>query len=114
MREVESAHAAAGPHGKALRELDAGVLFHVEQLPQGSFLGVVGAGGITRRRSDAAIFFLDEIVGGKVFCFAVTPFFAGAFVQIFRESFGEAVGQRLGHDGVVVVVVGFELIDDFF
>ena len=77
------------------------------------FLGVVRAGGIAGGGTDAAIFFLDQIVGGEVFRFAVAPFFADAFVQIFGERFGQAVGQRFGHDGVVVVVVGFEFLDQF-
>ncbi len=35
------------------------------------------------------------------------------FVHPFRESFGEAVGQRLGHDRVVVVIRLFEARDNF-
>ena len=63
MGEIQSAHAAAGPHGAAFGQLDAGVLFHVEQLPQNPLLRVVGTGGITRRRADAAVFFRDQILG---------------------------------------------------
>ena len=74
---------------------------------------VVGAGGITRRRADAAIFFLDQIFGRQLFRFAVTPFLADALVQKFRERLGQPVGQRLGHDGVVIIVVGLEFFDEF-
>ncbi len=49
-----------------------------------------------------------EILG-----FAVAPFFADAFVQELGERFGQPVGQRLGHDGVVVVVICFEFLDKF-
>ena len=113
MREIKSAHAAAGPHGKAFGQLDAGVLFDVEQFPENSFLRVVGAGGITGGRADAAIFFLDQIFGVEIFGFAKAPFVADAFVQIFGEGLGQTIRQRLGHDGVVIVVVVFEFLDEF-
>ena len=49
----------------------------------------------------------------KIFVPAVTPFLADALVQKFGERLGQAVRQRLGHDGVVIVVVGFEFLDQF-
>ena len=72
-----------------------------------------GQAGIARRRADAAIFFRDEIFGRQLFRFAITPFFADALVQKFRKRLRQPVGQRLGHDGVVVIVVGLEFFDQF-
>ena len=82
----------------------SGVLLHIEQAPERALLGVVGAGGVAGGGTDAAIFFVDEIVVGEIFGAAVTPFVAHIFVQAFGEGFGEAVGDGFGHDGVVVVV----------
>ena len=36
---------------------------------------------------------------------AVTPLTSGAHVQPFGGGFGKSIGQRLHHDGVVVVVI---------
>ena len=111
MREVEAAHAAAGPHGKALGELDVGAFFHVEQMPERAFLRVIGTRGVAGGGPDAAILFINEFFGGKFLQIAVAPFFTRPLVQIFGEGLGQTVGERLGHDGVVVVVVGLELLD---
>ena len=111
--EVEAADAGAGPHGEGLGDLHAGVGLDVEQAPDGSLLGVVGAGGVAGGGADAAILFVDEFFGGEVFAEAVAPLVADAFVQAFGEGFGEAVGDGLGHDGVVVVVVGAEAVAEF-
>ena len=113
MGEVEAADAGAGPHGEGLGDQHAGVGLHVEQAPDGALFGVVGAGGIAGRGADAAIFFVDEFVGGEVFGAAVAPLVADALVQAFGEGFGEAVGEGFGHDGVVVVVVGAEAVAEF-
>ena len=51
----------------------------------------------------------DQIFGGQFFSFAVTPFFADAFMQKFRKRLRQPVGQCLGHDGVVIIVVRLEL-----
>lgn len=112
VREKQPAHAGAGPHGKTLRQLDAGVLFDVQQIPQDGLLGVVGAGGIARGRADAAIFFPDQIFVGELLKLAEAPFLAGALVQVFREGFREPISEGFNHDGVVVVVIGFECIYD--
>ena len=50
----------------------------------------------------------------QIFNFAKAPFLADALVQKFRERLGQPVGQRLGHDGIVIVVAGFEFLDEFF
>src|SRR6266545_7689144 len=102
MREIEAAHAAPRPHGEVFGQLYAGVLLPVEELPEGAFLSVVRARGIARGRSDSAILFVDEVLVGKLLVRAVTPFFTNAFVQVFGKGLGQTIGQRLGHDRVVV------------
>ena len=111
--EVEAADARAGPHGERLGDQHAGVRLDVEQAPERALLGVVGAGGIAGGRADAAILFVDELVGAQVLVAAVAPLVAHALVQALGEGFGEAVGEGLGHDGVVVVVLGAEAVAEF-
>ena len=45
----------------------------------------------------------------ELFVAAEAPVAAGLGVQVFGERFGQPVGQRLGHDRVVVVVIAVEL-----
>ena len=108
MGKVKAADAAGRPHRAAFGQLDAGVFFHVQQIPERPLFRVVGTGRIAGGGADAAILFLDQLLDGEVFIFAITPFGADAPVQVFGEGFRQAVGQRLGQDGVVIVVAGFE------
>src|ERR1035441_8784887 len=62
--EVQSADTRAGPHGAAFGQLDAGVLFRVEQLPEGPFLRVVGASGVAGGGADAAILSPNHLFHG--------------------------------------------------
>ncbi len=89
------------------------MFFHVEQIPKNFFLRVVRTGGITGRRADAAIFFSDQIRSRQLFQVAKTPFVADALVQKFRKRLRQTVGDGLGQDGVVIVVPGFEVFDNF-
>jgi len=75
-------------------QLDAGVLLHVEQLPKAFPFRC----GRDRRgslpRSDAAIFFSDQILGGQFFSLAVAPFFRGTrLCRKFRKRLRQPVGQ---------------------
>ena len=110
MGEVEAAYAGAGPHGVGLGEFHAGFGFYFEQGPESAFFGVVGAGGVAGGGADAAVFLVDEVVGGEGFVAAVAPLVADLLVEALGEGLGEAVGEGLGHDGVVVVVVGTETV----
>ena len=113
MRKIEATDTAAGPHGEAFGQLNAGVLLCVEELPEGALLGVIGAGGITGRRPDAAVLLFDEVLVRQLLVPAIAPFFTDAFVQVFGKGLGQTVGQGFGQDGVVIVVIGFELLDQF-
>ena len=57
--------------------------------------------------------FVDQLLGREPFSSSVAPLLAHALVQAFGEGLGETVRERFGHDGVVVVVIGFELLDEF-
>ena len=72
------------------------------------FSRVVGAGRVAGGRADAAVVLGDQVVGGQLLVPAVAPVAAGVLVQHLGEGLGQAVGQGLDHDRVVVVVVGLE------
>ena len=55
VREIEAAHARAGPHRERLGDQHAGVLLDVEQLPERALFGVIGAGRIAGGGTDAAV-----------------------------------------------------------
>src|SRR5438128_4705331 len=114
MREVKTADTGAGPHRAAFCQFDAGVLLDLEQLPKNPFLGMIRAGRITGGWTDAAIFFANQIFVGELLTPAIPPFHTDTSVQVFSEGFREAIGQRLGHDRVVIVMVEFEPAAEFF
>ena len=69
---------------------------------------MIGAGRIPRRRADTAIFLADKFDIGQLFIAPETPGDAGLFMQIFRERFCQAVGERFRQDRVVVIMLMFE------
>ena len=77
----------------------------VEQLPQRALLGVVGTGRIAGRRPDAAVLLLDQLGRRERLVAAVAPLVADPLVQALGERLGQPVGEGLGHDRVVVVVL---------
>ncbi len=113
MRKIKPADRTRRPHRVAFRQLDGRIPFHVEQLPQNPFLRVVGAGGITGRRADSPIPLADQILACKVFGFAVAPVRARALVQTFGESLRQPVGERLAHDGIVIIMILFKALRQF-
>ena len=76
----------------------------VEELP---LLAVVGAGGIAEGRPDAAVALGDQLFGRELAALLV-PLPPRDLVQILGERLREAVGERLGDDRAVVVVLGLE------
>src|SRR6185312_2907157 len=108
--EVEAAHAGAGPHRERLGQLDAGRALHVQQLPERPLLGVRRTIQITGRWADAAVLLANELLVAQVFATPVAPLFSHPLVKVLGEGLGQPVGQRLGHDGVVVVVRGAEAV----
>jgi hypothetical protein len=70
---------------------------------------VVRGGRIPCGRADAAIFFAEQFVLRELLLFAESPGKAGFAMEKFCECFGKAIGQRLGQDRVIVVMVRSEL-----
>src|SRR6187431_312920 len=73
MGEVVARHRRGRDHGEALGQRDAGVLPGIEQAEQLGLLAVVGAGGIARRRPDAAIFLARQLLVGEGLVGRVAP-----------------------------------------
>src|SRR5437763_1102298 len=82
-------------------------LLGAEEREQLRLLAVVRAGGIPERRPDAAEPLGDEVFGREPRALLV-PGTARDLVEVLRERLREAVRERLGHDRLVVVVLGFE------
>ena len=59
MAEVETADGTGGIHGEVFGEENLGVLFGLEEIEEEAFFGVIRAGGIAGRGTNAAIVFLD-------------------------------------------------------
>src|SRR5205085_3574007 len=93
---------------------DATVFFHIEQVPQCPLFRVIRAGGISSGRPDTAVLFADQVLSAELLGFTVTPFITRAFVKVLGKSLCQAVSKGLGHNGVVVVVVGLEFPAEFF
>src|SRR4051795_11139541 len=64
--EVPTADRGAGPHRHRLRELDPRVLVHVEELPEGDLLGVLGTCRVARSGADAGVLLGDELLAAQV------------------------------------------------
>ncbi len=93
---------------------DVGIGDRVDEFPQQGFFRVLGAGGVAGGGADAFVLLFDEGFVVECLVAGVAPvFLAHVFVQAFGEGFGQAVGQGFEHDGVVVVVVGFEALHVF-
>ena len=85
---------------------------HVEQLPEGLLLGVLGAGGVAGRGADALVLLGDQVLVVEVLVGHVAPELgADALVQPLGEGLGQPVGERLEQDRGVVVVVLLERLD---
>ena len=72
---------------------------------------MVWCGGITGGRTDAAIFFFNQVIVVQRLIGGVTPvLFSHFLVGVFSEGLSETVTNGFDHDGIVVVAFGFELI----
>src|SRR5665213_1972094 len=114
MGEIEPAYARAGPHRKRFSNQHAGVRLHIEQTPDCALLRMVWARRIPRGGSDPSIFLVDEVRVAQAFLAAVSPLIPRSLVQAFGKRFRQAIGYRLRHDCVVVVVLGSEPVAQLF
>ena len=76
-------------------------------------LRVIGTRRIAGGGANPAVFLSNQIFRAQVLAAAESPLFADAFVQILGKRFRQPVGQRLGHDRVVIVMIGFEFFHQF-
>src|SRR5581483_7989502 len=113
MGKVKAAHTRSRPHCKGLRDLNSRVCLNVEQATQCALLGMVRACWVSRRRTNPAIFFMNQVFLAQVFRTAVTPLITDTLVQAFGESLRQAIRKGFGHDGVVVVVLGAITVAEF-
>ena len=89
----------------AFGELDADRPLGVEQPEQRRLFGMVGLGGIARRRADAAIGLGDQILGRESLVGRIAPKLAPhARVHRLGEGFRQPVAERLDQDRRIVVV----------
>src|SRR5258708_39641813 len=66
------------------------------------------------RRPDASVFLGQEILMGEGLALAVAPLVTYALVKALGESFGQPVGERFSHDGIVIVVPSLEGVAHLF
>ena len=71
---------------------------------------MIWAGGITRGGPNTAVLLGNQIIDGQGFLFAISPFSADPLVQILGEGFRQSIRQRLGHDGIVLIVILLEFL----
>src|SRR5690348_11008831 len=114
MAEIPARYRGGGIHREAFRQFDAGVVGRIEQPEQRGLFSVVGAGGVARRRADAAPFLGDQVLVAEVLAGCEAPVLRADFaVHPFRERLGHAIRQRLQDDGRVVIVVLPETFEVF-
>ena len=73
MGKIQTADAGGREHGEVLGERDMGVALGGQQIKQGPFLGMIGAGRVAGGRADAAILLVDQFLGREVLLAAVSP-----------------------------------------
>mmetsp|Transcript_10715 Transcript_10715/g.27078 ORF Transcript_10715/g.27078 Transcript_10715/m.27078 type:complete len:271 (-) Transcript_10715:3021-3833(-) len=74
---------------------------------------MVGLRGVARRRANSLVLYLEHLVRTNVLVRCVPPQLLAHFgVQQLGEGLGEAVGDGLGHDDVVVVVLMLVLVTE--
>src|SRR5215831_13283205 len=112
MSDVPATHRGGRIHGVRVGQSYAGVALRIEQLPQLRLLAVIRAGGVAWRRADAAVFLAYQLLVGEGLVCRVTPQLAPhALVEVLGGGFRESIGERLEHDGGVVVVSALEARD---
>ena len=94
-------------------ELDARVGFHLKQLENGAFLGVIRLRRIARSRADAPVAFPNQVFVGKLFVLSVTPRHTHLLVQVLGKRLGQSVTECLDQNRMIIVVLRFVLVGDF-
>ena len=103
MGEIEARNGGGWQH-RVFGERHAGVRAASSKANSVAFSVWVGAGRITGRRADAAVFFGNQVRGGEPLVAGIAQYCLRTRSWPFGAGFGKLVGQRLQHDGVVIVV----------
>eukprot|EP00760_Papus_ankaliazontas_P021524 PhM_4_TR18701/c2_g2_i1/m.7913 len=107
VREHKRRHRRRRHHGLVLRQADARRGLDVAQLPHCAHLRGIGLRGVAGGGADALVLLAEHGLGVEGLLLGVAPRRAADDgVDFLGEGLGETVGERLGHDGLVVVVVG--------
>ena len=109
MREVQARDRGGRGHRVALGQRHAVMRGVVEEREQSALGRVVRARRVAERRANAAVLLREDVLARQVLRHAIAEVFASLVVQVLRRGLGEAVGEGLGHDRVVVVVLPLEL-----
>src|SRR3546814_9188854 len=90
MAEIPARHRRRGPHGEALGQRDAGLVGGIEQAEQRRLLGMVRAGRIARRWTDATVCLGDQLVVRQSLVGGIAPeLLAHALVHMLGEGRSE-------------------------
>src|SRR5690606_25708755 len=76
--------------------------------PESAFLRVIRTRRVAGGGANPPIALLDEVLVGKVLAASVAPLLAHPLVEVFSERLGKTIRERLGHDGVVIVMSRLE------
>ena len=101
-------------HGISLSQRYAG-FFSSKKVEDYPLFTVLRAGRIARSRTNSPVLFVKQSVEWQIFSGGVSPeLLSDLCMQQFSESFGQAVGKHLNHNGIIVVVLIFEMLHPFF
>ncbi len=109
MGKIESAYRSCRQHGEALRQRNTGVLFDLQEFEEQLLFGMVRACRIPGRGTDPPILFPDQVFTSQILFLPIPPFGSDPFMEIFGKGFGESIGQRFGHNRIVIVMIFVEL-----
>mmetsp|Transcript_30482 Transcript_30482/g.79140 ORF Transcript_30482/g.79140 Transcript_30482/m.79140 type:complete len:974 (-) Transcript_30482:1460-4381(-) len=108
--EDERRDRGRGQHRERVGQRDVRLLVRLEQLPHEGLLRVVGLRRVARRGADALVLGLEHVIGGELLVGRVRPELrAHLEVEVLGEGLGEAIGDGLHHDALVVVVLAAQL-----
>ena len=74
---------------------------------------MIGAGRIAERRPYATVLLGNQVFVRQAFAGSKAPLVPHLLVQILGKRLGKSVGQRLDHDGPIVVAIRFDLFGQF-
>mmetsp|Transcript_23177 Transcript_23177/g.58437 ORF Transcript_23177/g.58437 Transcript_23177/m.58437 type:complete len:525 (-) Transcript_23177:2389-3963(-) len=111
--KVQATDSSGREHGHGLRQRHADLLLNLHQVPHGLLLSVVRLRRVARRRTDALVLDLQQVIWAQVLIRRVAPqILPDVQVQNLGKCLRQAVRDRLGHDVAVIVTLGLEVRGD--